>query len=68
MVRTFRVFRVFKAFRYSKSIRIIAKVIANSKNALVAVCTLAIGYILVSALIMFNEKAATLLKRDSLFL
>ena len=52
--RTFRVFRVFKAFRYSKSIRIIANVINSSKEALLAVCTLAIGYILVSALVIFS--------------
>lgn len=52
--RTFRIFRVFKAFRYSKSITIIAKVINNSKEALLAVCTLAIGYILVSALVIFS--------------
>ncbi len=52
--RTFRVFRVFKAFRYSKSIVIIISVMKNSKDALLAVCTLAIGYILVSALIIFN--------------
>ena len=55
--RTFRVFRIFKAFRYSKSITIIAKVISNSKDALLAVCTLAIGYILVSALVIFNVEA-----------
>ena len=55
--RTFRVFRVFKAFRYSKSITIIIKVIKNSKNALLAVCTLAVGYILVSALVIFNVEA-----------
>lgn len=53
-VRTFRVIRVLKAFRYSKSIGIIAKVIRNSKDALLAVCTLAIGYILISALVIFN--------------
>jgi voltage-gated potassium channel len=57
IVRTFRVFRVFKAFRYSKSISIIAKVISNSRDALIAVCTLAIGYILVSALVIFNVEA-----------
>ena len=55
--RTFRVFRVFKAFRYSKSIMIIVKVIKNSKDALLAVCALAIGYILVSALVIFNVEA-----------
>lgn len=52
--RTFRVFRVFKALRYSKSIIIIVEVIKRSKEPLLAVCTLAIGYILVSALIIFN--------------
>lgn len=52
--RTFRVFRVFKAFRYSRSIVIIINVMKKSKNALLAVCTLAVGYILVSALIIFN--------------
>ena len=57
VIRTFRVFRVFKALRYSKSIRIIGRVIHNSKDALIAVCTLAIGYILISALIIFNVEA-----------
>ena len=52
--RTFRVFRVFKALRYSKSMVIIINVMKNSKEALLAVCTLAIGYILISALIIFN--------------
>ncbi len=52
--RTFRVFRVFKALRYSKNLVRIINVIKNSKDALLAVCTLAIGYILISALIIFN--------------
>ncbi len=54
IVRTFRVFRIFKAFRYSKSIVIIVNVMKNSKDALLAVCSLAVGYIIVSALIIFN--------------
>lgn len=54
MVRAFRVFRVFKALRYSKSIRIIASVFRNSKESLIAVGTLAIAYILISALVIFN--------------
>ena len=45
---------MFKAFRYSKSIVIIVRVIRNSREALMAVCTLALGYIIVSALIVFN--------------
>ncbi len=54
VVKTFRIFRIFKAFRYSKSIRIIINVMKNSKEALLAVGTLAISYILISALIIFN--------------
>lgn len=57
IIRTLRVFRVFKAFRYSKSIRIIANVIKNSSDALLAVCSLAICYILISALVIFNVEA-----------
>ena len=55
--RTFRVFRVFKAFRYSKSIIIIIEVMKNSKDTLLAVCALAAGYIIVSALIIFNVES-----------
>ena len=54
MIRAIRVVRVFKAFRYSKNLEIIVEVLRNSKNALIAVCILAGGYILVSALIIFN--------------
>ncbi|SFD05964.1 ion transporter [Butyrivibrio sp. YAB3001] len=57
IIRTLRVFRVFKAFRYSRSIVIISHVIHNSQDALIAVCTLAIGYILASALVIFNVEA-----------
>ena len=54
MIRAMRVFRVFKAVRYSKSFEIIGNVLKSSKNSLVAVGALASGYILVSALIIFN--------------
>lgn len=54
MMRALRVFRVFKTFRYSKSVRIIANVFKRSKEPLIAVCTLAGAYILVSALVIFN--------------
>ena len=54
MMRAFRVFRVFKTFRYSKSVRIIVNVFRHSREPLLAVCTLAGAYILVSALVIFN--------------
>ncbi len=54
VLRVFRVFRVFKAFRYSKTMVTVVGVIKDSRDALVAVCTLALGYILTSALIIYN--------------
>lgn len=57
LFRLLRIMRIFKAFRYSKSMMIISDVIKNSKNALLAVCTLAIGYILISALVIYNVEA-----------
>lgn len=54
LFRTFRVFRVFKTFRYSKNMQIISAVLKNSKESLIAVGSLAIAYILISALVIFN--------------
>lgn len=54
LIRTFRVLRIFKSFRYSKNIQIILQVGKNSKKALIAVLYLAIGYIFVCSLIIFN--------------
>ncbi len=54
LIRTFRVLRIFKSFRYSKNIQIILQVGKNSKKALIAVLYLAIGYIFVCALTIFN--------------
>lgn len=59
LFRTFRVFRVFKAFRYSKNISIIINVFKRQKDSLTVVCVLAIGYILVFALIVFNVEPDT---------
>ena len=54
MVRAMRVIRIFKALRYSKNVEIIGRVLRNSRESLIAVGTLAVGYILISALIIFN--------------
>lgn len=59
LLRTFRVFRVFKAFRYSKNIMIIINVFKKQKDSLIIVCVFAIGYILISALVMFNVEPDT---------
>ena len=56
MMRSLRVFRVLKVVRYSKSIRIIGNVLKNSRESLAAVGSLALAYIIVSALIIFNAE------------
>lgn len=59
LFRTFRVFRSFKAFRYSKSIEMIGNVIKAQKAPLIAVCSLALGYVLIAALVIFNVEPET---------
>ena len=54
LLRTFRAFRVFKAIRYSKSIRTVLNVFKKQKESLLVVCIMAVGYVLISALIIFN--------------
>ena len=57
LFRLFRLNKVFKAFkllRYSKSFNLIISVIKKEKKGLSAVCVLAGGYILLTALIMFQ--------------
>ncbi len=54
LFRAFRVFRAFKMLRYSRSLMIITDVIREQRTPLMAVGTLALGYVLLSALIIFN--------------
>lgn len=54
MMRAVRVMRIFKFARYSKNIQIIINVIKKSKDSLVAVAALAVGYILIAALVIIN--------------
>lgn len=59
LLRTFRVFRAFKMLRYSKSMMIVTNVIRKQREPLLAVCTMAVAYILVSALVIFNVEPQT---------
>ena len=64
LLRTFRVFRVFKAVRYSKNIMLILSVLKRQKDSLLVVLWLAVAYVLVSALVIFNVEPQTF---DSFF-
>ena len=59
IIRALKVFRVFKTLRYSKSMQMLRHVISKTKNSLITVCFLSIGYVLISALIIFNVEPAT---------
>lgn len=59
LLRTFRVFRVFKAVRYSKNIMLILSVLKRQKDSLLVVLWLAVVYVLVSALVIFNVEPQT---------
>ncbi len=59
MLRALRVFRVFKAFRYSRNFQIIVSVLRTSKKSLLAVGTMAVGYIAMAALVIFNVEPDT---------
>ena len=62
LVRTFRVFRMLrllKAVRYTRGIQLILDVFKKTKESLMIVCGIAIGYVLISALIVFNVEPDT---------
>ena len=54
LLRTLKVLRTFKFLRYSKSFDIIANVFKKQKKVLSAVVTMAVAYILISALVIYN--------------
>lgn len=59
VLRLFRALRAFKLIRYSKGASAIASVFAKQRTSLLAVLCLAIAYILVSAIIIFNVEPET---------
>ena len=54
LLRALKVLRTFKFLRYSKSFEIIVGVFKKQKRVLSAVATMAIAYVLVSALVIYN--------------
>ena len=54
IMRMIKALRVFRFFRYSRSVEIITNVLKHSRESLITVGTLAMAYILLSALIIFN--------------
>ena len=59
LIRTLRVFRSFKMLRYARSVQIIVDVMKEQTVPLLAVCSMAVGYVLISALVIFNVEPQT---------
>ena len=53
------VFRVIRLFRYSKNVKTILDILKKSQKPLAAVGSLAVGYIFISAIIIFNVEPET---------
>lgn len=54
LLRTLKVFRAFKFLRYSKSFIIISNVFKKQKRILMSVAIMAVAYIMISALVIYN--------------
>ena len=54
LTQVFPVFRIIRIFRYSKNARTILNILKRSRKPLVAVGGLAVGYVLLSSIIVFN--------------
>ena len=54
MTEVLSVFRIVRIFRYSKNVRTILEILKRSKKPLIAVGSLAVGYIVISAIVIFN--------------
>lgn len=59
ILRLIRALRVFRIIRYSKNIQILINVFRTQKQSLMAVGCLAVGYVFVSALVMFQIEPGT---------
>lgn len=59
VLRVFRALRGFRLIRYSKSVNAIARVFVQQRQPLLAVLALAIVYVAVSALVIFNVEPDT---------
>lgn len=59
IIRLFKSVRVFKFFRYSKNIQIKINVLSKKKDALIAIGVMALSYIFITALIVFQIEPYT---------
>lgn len=59
MVRLLRVLRAVKLVHHSRSVQLVLRVLDRERDALLAVLVLAVGYVFISALLIFNVEPDT---------
>lgn len=59
ITRLLRSFRILKIFKISKSIQLLTSVLKREKNALISFAILALGYIFITSLLIFNIEPET---------
>ena len=59
MVRLMRVLRAIKLVHHSRSVQLVLRVLHRERAALLAVLMLAVGYVFISALVIFNVEPDT---------
>lgn len=59
VLRLLRALKVIRVLRYSKSVRLLVNVFEKQKNSLLAVLSFAIGYVFVTALVIFQVEPQT---------
>lgn len=59
LIRAVKCIRVFKVLKYSSSFNIIAKILKKQKKALLTVCLIALAYIFISAIFIYQIEPDT---------
>ena len=59
IIKPLRVFRVFRAVRYSGSMEILVTIMKDSKKPLMEVASIVVGYVFVSAVVVFCVEPQT---------
>lgn len=59
LIWTLRTLRIFLLFRYSRNVQLVARVIRRERDSLLAVCTVAVAYVFLAAVVIFNAEPET---------
>lgn len=59
LIKALKVIKIAKSFRYSKNVEIVAEVLRKQRDSLIVVSFFAVGYVFVSAIVVFQAEPDT---------